>query len=146
MPTSQPLGGASGVARLGGLGDRDGASSESTAPEPSDGVDSVRDQVRMPGDAGEVACHAAANRIARQPSGHDFSVALVSWMSAVHARGRRRGHARAAHRQLDAVTPSPLAAISGSSRSLCVDARLRKTESLAATPAVSLWLPTVRLL
>ena len=37
----------------------------------------------------------------------------------------------------------PLAAISGSSRSPCVELGLVNTESDAIPPAVSLWLPTV---
>ena len=44
------------------------------------------------------------------------------------------------------VTAVPLAASSGSSRSLWADAGLRATESLASAAAVSSWLATVRLL
>src|SRR6266540_882444 len=87
-----------------------------------------------------------ASRIARQPSGHDFSVPFVSWTSAAAPAAAGAAMLVPLFVSWTQVTIVPFAAISGSSRSLCDELGFLKTESLASAPAESSWLATVSLL
>jgi len=89
---------------------------------------------------------AAASRIARQPSGHDFSVGAACCISAVTPAAAGDAMLVPLIVSFTQVTAVPFAPISGSSRSLWPELGLRKTESLASDVAVSSWLATVMLL
>ena len=89
---------------------------------------------------------AAASRIARQPSGQDCSVASASCIALCTPAAAGAAMLVPLNVSPTVVTAVPLAATSGSSRSLWAEAGLRETESLASAAAVSSWLATVRLL
>src|SRR5215207_2028703 len=89
---------------------------------------------------------AAASRIARQPSGHDFSVEFVCWSSAATPAAAGAAMLVPLFVNLTHVTDVPFAAISGSSRSLCADDGFRKQDVPDIAPAESSWFATVSLL
>ena len=80
---------------------------------------------------------APANKIARHPSGHDFSVAFASCSKAVQPATAGAAMLVPLNVVPTVVTAVPLAASSGNSRSPCADAGLRNTLSLARLSAES---------
>jgi hypothetical protein len=134
VPTSQPrrVPGASRHRRCWAIATPDSAS---TAPAPS-----------WPSTRLATSCHhvlplmlrpAEAIRIARQPSGQEHSTPSTSCSSA--ATPAAAGEAKLVPDMVSvlAETAVPFAASSGSSRSPCVEAGLRKTESPDIAAAVS---------
>ncbi len=84
--------------------------------------------------------------MARQPSGQDFSVEFTFCSSAADPAAAGAAMLVPLLVSPTASTKVPLAQISGSSRSLCGVEGLRKTDEPDMASALSLWLPTARLL
>src|SRR4051812_5902556 len=89
---------------------------------------------------------APARRIARVPSGHERRTVSADWTSAAVPATAGAEKLVPEFVSPTTLTPVPLAAISGSSRSPWVDAGLRKIVLPDIAVAVSSWLPTDMLL
>src|SRR5690348_11618062 len=112
-------------------------SSASTAPDPSlASTPATRSTHQVLPATFRVA---PASRMARQPSGQDLSVELACCMSAVQPAAAGAAMLVPLLVRPTAVTDVPLAASSGSSRSLCAEAGLRNTEVADIADAVSSW-------
>src|SRR6476469_3576011 len=89
---------------------------------------------------------AAANNIARQPSGQISSMVSTPCTKATEPATAGAAKLVPLSDNPTTETPVPFAHISGSSRSECDDAGFRNTVSPAIAAAVSSWLPTVTVL